>query len=81
MIFETENLENLKIELATIIKKVCDERFENQLSIAKALKTDQCKVSLLLNLRLKIFTIEKLFSYLNILGFSVRVDVNEKNQL
>jgi predicted XRE-type DNA-binding protein len=67
-----------KAKLAMRISKVIDERGLTQVEAAEVLKINQPKISDLLRGRLKGFSTERLFRFLNLLGQDVNIVICEK---
>jgi len=66
----------LKAKLAIKIKELLEQRELTQTSTAKLLGIDQPKVSRLLRGRLSGFSVERLFDFLNRLGYNVEVRIS-----
>ena len=69
-----------KVELAYTIYVLIEKAGMNQTRAAKLLGTDRARVSNLMRGRLKEFSIERLFQFLNKLGQDVDVTVRPKRQ-
>lgn len=67
-----------KAKLAMQISKVIDARGLTQVEAAEVLKINQPKISDLLRGRLKGFSAERLFRFLNLLGQDVNIVIREK---
>jgi predicted XRE-type DNA-binding protein len=65
--------EILKLEIAKRISRVIDEQGLTQTAVAKVLDVDQAKVSSLVRGRLDGFSIERLYRFLRVLGWDVRI--------
>lgn len=64
-----------KAEIASQICALIKKKKLSQARVAKLLKITQPKISLLLSGKLKGFSLEKLFSFLNALGQNVNISV------
>ena len=67
-----------KAKLAMQISKIIDARGLTQVEAAEVLKINQPKISDLLRGRLKGFSTERLFRFLNLLGQDVNIVIREK---
>ena len=70
-----------KAKLAAIINKIIEERGLNQKQAAKILGINQPKVSALKNGRLKGFSIERLFSFLETLDQHIEITISHKSKV
>jgi predicted XRE-type DNA-binding protein len=66
----------LKAKLAIKIKELLEQRELTQTAIAELLGIDQPKVSRLLRGKLSGFSLERLFDFLNRLGYNVEVRIS-----
>jgi predicted XRE-type DNA-binding protein len=69
-----------KVELAYKIHALIEEMGLNQTQAAKVLGTDRARVSTLLAGRLKEFSIDRLFHFLNKLGQDIDVTIRPKRR-
>lgn len=69
-----------KAKLAAIINKIIEERGLTQQEAAKILAINQLKVSALKNGRLKGFSIERLFSFLEALDQYIEITITDKSK-
>ena len=76
--FPGAGTELVKAELATRIATIIEERGLSQTQAAKALGVDQPKVSDLVRGKLKAFSVERLFRFLNALGRDIEIAVRPK---
>ena len=67
-----------KVQLAYQIQMLIEQRRLSQTSAAKLLNTDRARVSNLMRGRLKEFSIERLFDFLNCLDQDVEVRIRPK---
>lgn len=70
-----------KAKIAVIINKIIAERGLTQKEAAKILGINQPKVSALKNGRLKGFSIERLFSYLEALDQHIEITITDKSKI
>lgn len=70
-----------KAKIAVIINKIIEERGLTQKDAAKILGINQPKVSALKNGRLKGFSIERLFSYLEALDQHIEITITDKSKI
>mgnify|MGYP005608541929 FL=1 len=70
-----------KVKIAVIINKIIAERGLTQKEAAKILGINQPKVSALKNGRLKGFSIERLFSYLEALDQHIEITITDKSKI
>ncbi|MCK6622530.1 MAG: XRE family transcriptional regulator [Calditrichaceae bacterium] len=70
-----------KAKIAVIINKIIEERGLTQKEAAKILGINQPKVSALKNGRLKGFSIERLFSYLEALDQHIEITITDKSKI
>ena len=70
-----------KAKIAVIINKIITERGLTQKEAAKILGINQPKVSALKNGRLKGFSIERLFSYLEALDQHIEITITDKSKI
>ena len=85
-IFEDMGLANAderlaKAKIAVIINKILEERGLTQKEAGKILGINQPKVSALKNGRLKGFSIERLFSYLEALDQHIEITITDKSKV
>lgn len=76
--FDNPDEELLKAQLAHLIGRLLGERGDTQQRIAALLRTTQPKVSLLLRGRTELFSVQKLFDFLNLLDQDVFVTIRPK---
>lgn len=84
-IFEDMGLANAeerlaKAKIAAIINRIIEEKGLTQKEAAKILGINQPKVSALKNGRLKGFSIERLFSYLEALDQHIEITITDKSK-
>ncbi|APR97837.1 helix-turn-helix domain-containing protein [Wolbachia endosymbiont of Folsomia candida] len=72
---------NFKTELFNIIKSVIEENNWTQQEAANVLKLDQPKVSSIVNLKTKGFSVEKIFTLLSRLNCDVEIMVKRRGNL
>jgi len=70
-----------KAKIAVIINKIIEERGLTQKEAATILGINQPKVSALKNGRLKGFSIERLFSYLEALDQHIEITITDKSKI
>ncbi len=70
-----------KAKIAVIINKIIEERGLTQKEAAKILGINQPKVSALKNGRLKGFSIERLFSFLEALDQHIEITITDKSKI
>ena len=70
-----------KAKLTTIINKIIEERRLTQSQAAKILGINQPKISALKNGRLKGFSIERLFSFLEALDQHIEITITHKSKV
>lgn len=85
-VFEDMDLANpderlAKAKIAVIINKLIEEKGLTQKEAAKILGINQPKVSALKNGRLKGFSIERLFSYLDALDQHIEITITDKSKI
>ncbi len=78
--FENAEDELAKVELASIINEIIDDRGLSQRNAGKILDLDQTKVLALRDGRLKGFSIELLFSFLDKLDQHVEIKITHKSK-
>lgn len=71
------NDNNIKIELLSIIKSAIEEKNWKQREAANVLKLDQPKVSSIVNLKTKGFSLERMFMILSKLDYDVEITVKK----
>jgi predicted XRE-type DNA-binding protein len=69
-----------KVELAYRIQMLIQQRGLNQTQAARLLCTDRARVSNLMSGRLKEFSIDRLFHFLNLLGLDIDVTIRPKRR-
>ncbi|APR98619.1 helix-turn-helix domain-containing protein [Wolbachia endosymbiont of Folsomia candida] len=70
---------NAKTELLNLIKSVIEEKNWKQREAANVLKLDQPKVSSIVNLKAKRFSLEKIFTLLSRLDHEIEITVKKTN--
>lgn len=68
----------MKVSIARAITNTIRKRDLTQVEAAKILGTDQAKISALLRGRLKDFSVERLFTYLVLLGRDLEIHISRK---
>ena len=67
-----------KAKLASLINEIIESRKLKQVEVAKILSVTQPKISALSNGRLEGFSVERLFSFLNLLDQDIEIFVHQK---
>ena len=70
-----------KVKLASVINKIIEDKGLTQQQACKILGINQPKVSALKNGRLKGFSIERLFSFLEALDQQIEITIRPKSQV
>lgn len=79
--FENPEDELAKVRLASIINEIIEERGFTQDRAGKILGVNQPKISALKNGRLKGFSIERLFSFLEKLDQHIEITITDKSKV
>ncbi len=78
--FENPEEELAKVKLASVINDIIEERGLTQKQAGEILGVNQPKISALKNGRLKGFSIERLFSYLEKLDQHIEITITDKSR-
>ena len=79
--FDDPEEELAKVKLASIINDIIEERGLTQKAAGEILGVNQTKISALKNGRLKDFSIERLFSFLEALDQYIEITITDKSKV
>ncbi|APR99034.1 helix-turn-helix domain-containing protein [Wolbachia endosymbiont of Folsomia candida] len=75
------NGNNVKTEMLSIVRNIIKANGWTQKKAADVLKIDQPKVSAIVNLKTKGFSLDRIFMFLSLLGYEVEITVKKANEL
>lgn len=75
------NGNNVKTELLNLIKSIIEENGWTQKDAANALELTQSKVSLIVNLKIREFSLEKVLKLVSMLNYEVEIVVRKTTNL